>query len=163
MVEEREREGDWEVDTIIGKNHKQAIVSITERVHRLAYLVKVETRDVESIEKAIVNKLESVGLPILTITADNGREFGNHENIASSLNTEFYFAHPYCSWERGTNENSNGLVQQYFPKGSDFTSITQKELQRVEHRLNNRPRKCLNMKTPNQVAFGLHPTVALGI
>lgn len=163
VVEEREREGDWEVDTIIGKNHKQAIVSITERVHRLAYLVKVETRDAESIEKAIVNKLESVGLPILTITADNGREFGNHENIASRLNTEFYFAHPYCSWERGANENSNGLVRQYFPKGSDFTSITQKELQRVEHRLNNRPRKCLNMKTPNQVAFGLHPTVALGI
>ena len=102
-------------------------------------------------------------MPVLTLTADNGREFGNHENIAEALNANFFFAHPYCSWERAANENSNGLVRQYFPKGADFTAITDKDLRRVERRLNNRPRKCLDMKTPNQVAFGLHPTVALGI
>ena len=163
VVEERKREGDWEVDTIIGKNHKQAIVSITERVLRLTYLYKVETKDAKSVEAAIVKTLKSKALPVLTITADNGREFGNHMKIAKKLDTDFYFAHPYSSWERGANENSNGLVRQYFPKGTDFGTITQKDLKRVERRLNNRPRKCLDMKTPNQVAFGLHPTVALGI
>jgi len=163
IVEQRGRVGGWEVDTIIGKNHKQAIVSINERVHRLTCLYKVETKDAESVEQAIVKTLKSAGLPVLTITADNGREFGNHENIAKKLNADFYFAHPYSSWERGANEHTNGLVSQFFPKGSDFTKITQKDLKRVERRLNNRPRKCLNMKTPNQVAFKLHPTVALGI
>jgi len=163
VVDNREREGDWEVDTIIGKNHQQAIVSITERVLRLTYLCKVETKDAQSVETAIVRTLRSKGLPVLSITADNGREFGNHMNIAKKLDADFYFAHPYCSWERGANENSNGLVRQYFPKGTDFTTITQSDLQRVERKLNNRPRKCLDMKTPNQLAFGLHPTVALGI
>lgn len=129
IVEDREREGDWEVDTIIGRNHKQAIVSITERVHRLTYLCKVETKDAVSVEQAIVRTLRSTGLPVLTITADNGREFGNHENIANRLESEFYFAHPYSSWERGANENSNGLVRQFFPKGTDFTTITQKDQQ----------------------------------
>jgi IS30 family transposase len=99
----------------------------------------------------------------LTLTAAYGREFGNHERIGKALNADFYFAYPYCSWERGANENSNGLVRQYFPKGSDFSNITDRDLRRVERRLNNRPRKCLNMKTPNQVAFGLAPSVALGI
>jgi len=163
LVEDREREGDWEVDTIIGKNHKQAIVSMTERVHRLTYLFKVKTKDADSVADAIIKTLKSTALPVLTITADNGREFGNHENIACKLNAQFYFAHPYSSWERGANENSNGLVRQYFPKGTDFSTITQTDLRRVERKLNNRPRKCLDMKTPNQVAFGLHPTVALGI
>lgn len=163
VVEERSRHGDWEVDTIVGKNNKQAIVSITERVLRLTYLRKVITKDAESVEQAIVRALKETGLSVLTVTADNGREFGNHENIARELNADFYFAHPYCSWERGSNENTNGLVRQYFPKGTEFDGITQRELHRVERKLNNRPRKCLDMKTPNQVAFGLHPTVALGI
>ena len=163
VVEQRIREGDWELDTIIGKNHKQAIVSMTERVLRLTYLYKVETKDAESVEQAVVRTLKAKALPVLTLTADNGREFGNHENIARALDADFYFAHPYSSWERGANENSNGLVRQYFPKGTDFSTITQKDLNRVERKLNNRPRKCLDMKTPNQVAFGLHPTVALGI
>lgn len=163
IVDERSRQGDWELDTIIGKNHKQAIVTITERVLRLTYLYKVETKDAKSVERAIIKTLRSKGLPVLTLTADNGREFGNHENIAKALDADFYFAHPYSSWERGANENSNGLVRQYLPKGSDFTVITNKDLRRVERRLNNRPRKCLDMETPNQVAFGQHPTVALGI
>ncbi len=163
IVEEKTRAGDWELDTIIGKNHKQAIVTMTERARRLTYLCKVETKDAKSVEDAIVRTLKKTGLPVLTLTADNGREFGNHENIARRLKADFYFAHPYSSWERGANENSNGLVRQYFPKGCEFTAIENKDLRRVERRLNNRPRKCLDMKTPNEVAFGLHPTVALGI
>ena len=163
MVDERTREGDWELDTIIGKSHKQAIVSMNERVHRLIYLYKVETKDAESVADAITRTLKEKGLPVLTLTADNGREFGNHEAIAKELNAEFYFAHPYSSRERGANENGNGLVRQYFPKGTDFRTITEADLRRVERKLNNRPRKCLDMKTPNEVAFGITPTVALGI
>ena len=163
VVDERSREGDWELDTIIGKNHKQAIVSMNERVHRLIYLYKVETKDAESVADAITRTLKEKGLPVLTLTADNGREFGNHEAIANELNAQFYFAHPYSSWERGANENGNGLVRQYFPKGTDFSTITEADLRRVERKLNNRPRKCLDMKTPNEVAFGITPTVALGI
>lgn len=163
VVDERSREGDWELDTIIGKNHKQAIVSMNERVHRLIYLYKVETKDAESVADAITRTLKEKGLPVLTLTADNGREFGNHEAIAKELNADFYFAHPYSSWERAANENGNGLVRQYFPKGSDFSTISDTDLRRVERKLNNRPRKCLDMKTPNEVAFGITPTVALGI
>ena len=163
VVDERAREGDWELDTIIGKNNKQAIVSMNERVHRLIYLYKVETKDAESVAQAITRTLKGTGLPVLTLTADNGREFGNHEAIAEELGADFYFAHPYSSWERGANENGNGLVRQYFPKGSDFSTITDKDLRQVERKLNNRPRKCLDMKTPNQVAFSITPTVALGI
>ena len=83
---------------------------MTERARGLTYLCKVETKDAKSVEDAIVRTLKKIGLPILTLTADNGREFGNHENIARRLKADFYFAHPYCSWERGANENSNGLV-----------------------------------------------------
>lgn len=163
IVEERERWGDWELDTIIGKNHQQAIVTMTERTLRLTYLFKVEQKRADLVENAIVETLGKLALPVLTLTADNGREFANHERIAKALDADFYFAHPYCSWERGSNENSNGLVRQYFPKGSDFSGIGTKELAHVMKRLNNRPRKCLGMKTPNEVAFGIQPTVALGI
>ena len=163
IVDEKLRKGDWEVDTIIGKNHKQAIVSITERTLRLTYLEKVEFKDAKSVADVIVKRLRRTNLPVLTITSDNGREFGLHEQIARKLNADFYFAHPYSSWERGANENSNGLVRQYVPKGTDFSTVTQSDLGRIERRLNNRPRLCLDMQTPNQVAFGLTPTVALGI
>lgn len=97
-----------------------------------------------------------------TITSDNGKEFARHEEISKSLNARFYFAHPYASWERGLNENTNGLIRQYFPKGHDFSKITQEEIENVMDKLNNRPRKCLGMKIPNQVMFGVNPVVALG-
>ena len=90
---------------------------------------------------------------VRTITSDNGREFAGHEKIAEQLNADFYFAHPYSSWERGTNENTNGLIRQYFPKSRDFTTITQQEINTVMKRLNNRPRKRLGYLTPNQVFF----------
>ena len=120
------------------------------------------TKDAESVAMAITRTLKEKGLPVLTLTADNGREFGNHEVIAKELNADFYFAHPYSSWERGANENGNGLVRQYFPKGSDFSIITDHDLGRVERKLNNRPRKCLDMKTLDQVAFGIALAVSIG-
>ncbi len=95
------------------------------------------------------------------MTSDNGKEFAQHETIADRLKARFYFAHPYASWERGLNENTNALIRQYFPKRHDFTTITQDQIDRLMDKLNNRPRKCLDMKTPNQVFFDINPPVAL--
>jgi len=154
VVDARSRIGDWEADTIIGKAHKQAIVSLTERKSGLALIYKVDRRTKENTEGAIKCLLASISERVYTITSDNGKEFGNHEKIAKGLKCNFYFAHAYSSWERGTNENTNGLIRQYFPKNRDFRTITDKELIHAMKRLNNRPRKRLGYKTPNQVFFG---------
>jgi IS30 family transposase len=90
---------------------------------------------------------------VQTITSDNGREFAYHEQISAKLRIDFYFAHPYCSWERGLNENTNGLVRQYFPKGGDFRGLRWQEVRRVQERLNHRPRKTLEYRTPHEVFF----------
>jgi IS30 family transposase len=161
IVDFRSRIGDWELDTIIGKNHKQAIVSLTERKTRYTLIQKVKRKTAESVANAIIKLLTPFSDHVLTMTSDNGKEFAEHKKMASKLNAKFYFAHPYSSWERGLNENTNGLIRQYFPKGSDFTNITQKEINRTMNKLNNRPRKCLGIKTPNQVFLGINPPVAL--
>lgn len=161
IVDRRSRIGDWELDTVIGKHHRQALVSITERKSRLTLIAKVTARTAGNVKDAIIDLLRPLSNQVLTLTADNGKEFAAHEGIAKTLQASFYFAHPYASWERGLNENTNGLIRQYFPKGSEFTSITEHDLQVVMDKLNNRPRKCLGMKTPNQVFFGINPPVAL--
>jgi len=160
IVDMRRRIGDWEVDTIIGKNHKQAMVSLTERKSRLTLIRKVERKTAQAVSEAVINLLVSLSRKAHTITADNGLEFAHHEAIAQALNAKFYFAHPYASWERGLNENTNGLIRQYFPKNRDFSTITEEEITMVMNRLNNRPRKCLGFKTPRQVFYKLS-TVAL--
>ena len=161
IVDRRNRIGDWEADTIIGKAHKQAIVSLTERKSGLALVYKVDRRTKENTESAMKQLLYSISDQVHTITSDNGKEFGNHEKIAKGLKCNFYFAHAYSSWERGTNENTNGLIRQYFPKNRDFRTITDKELIHAMKRLNNRPRKRFGYKTPNQVFFGESYNVAL--
>jgi len=161
IVEARSRVGDWEADTIIGKAHKQAIVSLTERKSGLALIYKVGRRTKGNTEGAIKRLLGSISDQVLTITSDNGKEFANHEQIAKRLKCDFYFAHPYSSYERGTNENTNGLIRQYFPKNRDFRTITDSEIIRAMKRLNNRPRKRLGYKTPNEVFFGESFNVAL--
>jgi IS30 family transposase len=161
IVERRSRMGDWELDTIIGKNHQQAIVSLSERKSRFTLIHKVERKTAQCVSRAIIKLLKPFSDQVITLTSDNGKEFAEHKKIANKLNAKFYFAHPYASWERGLNENTNGLIRQYFPKGSDFTNITQKEINQVMHKLNNRPRKCLGIKTPNQVFLGINPSVAL--
>ena len=98
---------------------------------------------------------------MFTLTSDNGKEFAKHQEITTALKADFYFAPPYSSWERGLNENSNRLIRQYLPKKYDFTTITDKDVSMVINKLNNRPRKCLGFKTPNQVFFGIKPSVAL--
>ena len=161
IVDTRQRLGDWEVDTIIGKGHRQAIVSLTERKSRLALLRKVESKTAQAVADAVIELMKSLPVRTYTITADNGKEFADHERIAKVLNADLYFAHPYSSWERGTNENMNGLIRQYFPKKRSFVTITQQEIEFVMERLNNRPRKCLGFKTPNEVFFKYSPVVAL--
>ena len=161
IVDTRQRLGDWEVDTIIGKGHRHAIVSLTERKSRLALLKKVERKTAQAVADAVIELLKPLSVKAHTITADNGKEFGDHERIARDLRTDVYFAHPYSSWERATNENMNGLVRQYFPKKRSFSTITESEIEFVMERLNNRPRKCLGFKSPNQVFFKCSSVVAL--
>ena len=149
------------MDTIKGGKHQQAIVSLAERKSRLAFIRKVERKTSQRVSQAVMGLLRPVQHRVHTITADNGQEFADHETIASGLDAGFYFAHPYASWERGLSENTNGLIRQYFPKSKDFTTITDREIQTATDSLNNRPRKCLGFKTPNQVFFGNKPDVAL--
>ena len=156
IVDARSRFGDWELDTVIGKNHKQALVTIVERKSRLTLIAKVVRKTAENVTEAIVRLLKPLSPWVHTLTADNGREFAGHLSVAKQLNSTFYFAHPFSSWERGLNENTNGLIRQYFPKKHDFTTITNKQIERVMNKLNNRPRKCLGLKTPNEVFLGLN-------
>ena len=153
IVEARSRIGDWEADTIIGKNHRQAIVSIVERKSGFTLIRKVERKTAQAVTAAMTGLLKPYRSKVHTVTSDNGKEFAGHEEIAAALKADFYFAHPYASWERGTNENTNGLIRQYFPKNRDFTTITQQEIDLAMERLNNRPRKRLGFQTPSQVFF----------
>jgi len=161
IVERRARFGDWELDTIIGKGHQQALVSLTERKSRLCLLAKVERKRAEVVATAVIELLKPLRLPLHTVTSDNGKEFAHHESMAQALQVQFFFAHPYAAWERGLNENTNGLIRQYFPKSRAFATITEEEIQTVMTKLNNRPRKSLGFQTPNQVCFGINPLVAL--
>lgn len=160
-MDTHQRLGDWEMDTIIGKGHQQAIVSLTERKSRLALLRKVERKTAQAVADAVIDLLKPFAGKLHTITADNGKEFAEHERIADILQADVYFAHPYSSWERGANENMNGLVRQYFPKKRSFAAIKDQDIDHVTERLNNRPRKCLGFKTPNQVFFNHSVVVAL--
>jgi IS30 family transposase len=161
IVEKRQRIGDWELDTVIGQNHKQALVTLVERKSRFTLIAKVIRKTADQVAHAIINLLAPYTDQVKTLTADNGREFAQHETIAKQLNARFFFAHPFASWERGLNENTNGLIRQYFPKKTDFTTITKEQIRFVMERLNNRPRKCLGFKTPNQIFAGIKPEVAL--
>jgi IS30 family transposase len=155
IVEQRQRIGDWEVDTIVGKRHHQAIVTLTERKSRFSLLRKVERRTADQVTEALIDLLLPVSNRLHTITADNGKEFAEHERVAQALQADFFFAHPYAAWERGANENMNGLVRQYIPKNCDLASVTDAELILIMKRLNHRPRKCLDFLSPFEVFFDL--------
>jgi transposase, IS30 family len=153
IVAQKTRLGDWEIDTVIGKNHQGALVTIVDRVSKFTLIKKVESKEASVVTEATLALLKPYQEKTLTITADNGKEFSNHEHLAEQLETEFFFAHPYHSWERGLNENTNGLIRQYFTKGSSFENITDEEVEKVMNRLNHRPRKTLNYRTPHDVFF----------
>lgn len=151
IVDRKSRFGDWEIDTIIGKNHQGVLISIVERRSRYTLIAKAHSKQAEEVSNKTIDLLHPVQDLVHTITADNGKEFASHKQISMSLNAGVYFAHPYHSWERGLNENTNGLIRQYFPKGSDLKWLTKQQIKKVQDRLNHRPRKCLGFKTPEQV------------
>lgn len=153
IVDEKSRVGDWEIDTVIGKNHQGALVTLVDRKSKFTLIKKVDSKHAEGVTTATIALLASHQDKVLTITSDNGKEFAGHEAISQALNAPVYFANPYCSWERGLNENTNGLIRQYFPKGSSFEDITDEEVEKVMHRLNHRPRKGLDYRTPHSVFF----------
>ncbi|MGB1232520.1 MAG: IS30 family transposase, partial [Winogradskyella sp.] len=157
IVNQRSRFGDLEVDLIIGKNHHQAILTLNDRASGMLKMRKVNSKESKEVSNAIVDELQDWMPYLHTITADNGKEFAAHKYVAEQLNIDHYFAKPYHSWERGSNENLNGLIRQYFKKSSDFSLLTNKRIKEVEDKLNNRPRKRFNYENPtfvmNQLLF----------
>jgi len=153
VINDRLRLGDWEVDTLFGRGHKNAIVTLTERKSRMALVGKVDRLTAQSVCDVIVKLLTPLKDRSHSLTSDNDKEFSLHQRISSLLDIDFYFDRPYAAWERGTNENMNGLLRQYFPKKCDLKTIANKEIQHAMNKLNNRPRKCLDFKTPLEVFF----------
>ena len=147
-VDEKKRFGDIEFDTIVGRNHKGALFTANDRCTMITWIAKLSDKDSISLYKAAVKKLMPFKSLLHTITSDNGKEFANHMAIAEDLNVDFYFAHPYHSWERGANENMNGLIRQYIPKGSSLENIDDEYIEMIQEKLNNRPRKKLGFLTP---------------
>lgn len=147
----RDRVGDIEGDTIIGKNHKGAIVTLDDRNTKLRFALPVRNKTASAVAKAISFLLQPIKKHIKTITFDNGKEFSHHENISNSLECDVFFAKPYHSWERGQNENANGLLRQYFPKSMELIDVSIASVFDAVDSLNSRPRKCLGFKTPYQV------------
>ena len=154
-VELRERFGDLEIDLIIGKDHKGAILTINERATGMASLRKLEGKDAEQLALAAIDCLEDWKPFLKTITSDNGKEFACHQMVAKDLNIDFFFAKPYASWQRGSNENYNRLVRQYIPKKVDFNYVTHEYVNYVEQQINNRPRKRFGYLSPNQILSGI--------
>lgn len=152
VVNQRRRYGDWEGDTVVGAQRSGAIVTLVER--KSGYLLTAKTCDRKARRVAGKIKARLGALPPSlrrSATFDNGKEFADHEYLAERLGTKVYFAHPYCSWERGTNEHTNGLLRQFLPKGTDFRSVSWQELEHYTHLLNDRPRKRLGYRTPAEV------------
>lgn len=148
VVDEKKRFGDFEIDTLIGKNRKGAIMTTNDRCTHLVMIRKLAGKEAAPLASTAIEALLPYKDKIHTITADNGKEFARHKEIAKGLDAEFYFARPYHSWERGANENTNGLIRQYIPKGTDFSKLTDKMIEEIEWKLNNRPRKSLGYLTP---------------
>ena len=153
IINSKERYGDWEIDTIIGKNHKGAIVTVVERKSSFILIRKLKGKNAEELAKQTIRLMVPYKELVHSITSDNGTEFANHEYIAQKLNAQFYFAHPYSSWERGLSEYSNKLIRQYVPKKSSFNEFSIDYLNHVNIKLNNRPRKILNFDSPLNVFF----------
>ncbi len=151
VVEEKQRLGDWECDTVIGKDRKSVLVTVVDRCSLTTCCSRVFSRSASVVSRAIIRMLKPHIDKVHTLTFDNGSEFVQHERIAKALQAKTYFAHPYSSWERGINENTNGLLRQFFPKGTDFREVSWQTVKRAVDYLNNRPRKTRGYLTPNQI------------
>lgn len=150
-IEQRRQVGHWEGDTVIGAAHKQAIVTLVERKSGFAVLAKVSNKTTDLVRRAIEIKLKPLCSRVKTLTVDNGKEFADHQAVDQALGIQTFFADPYCSWQRGSNENFNGLLRQYIPKKRRMETVTDEELAMIQNRLNHRPRKRLGFKTPHEV------------
>jgi len=152
VVDERSRYGDWEGDLVLGAKQDAAILTLVDRKSRRLHARKTETKQADEVAQAVINALEDSPISwVKTITFDNGTEFTRHEDMAKTLSVDIYFAAPYSSYQRGTNENTNGLIRRYLPKGTPFRDLTQQHLDHIVEELNNRPRKILGYRTPNEV------------
>jgi len=154
IVDDKSRIGDWEIDTIVGKDHKGVIVTAVERKSKYIIACPVPNKSEHVVADALVNSLKQHKNKVYTLTADNGKEFAGHEKIARNLKAKFYFAHPYRSCERAINENSNGLLRQYFPKKTDLRGVKNNDVIPILEKINTRPRKTLGYATPKEVFFG---------
>lgn len=152
IVEDKSRFGDFEVDTIIGKNHQGAIVTVNDRASGFFKMKKVAYRTAELVKEAVIELLMPIKELLFTMTADNGKEFALHEQIAEALGIDFYFAKPYHSWQRGANENINGLVRQYIPKKADFSQYSDDYIKAINIKINQRPRKRFDFENPIFIA-----------
>ena len=151
IVEEKTRIGDWEGDRMMGGQGGGALATLVDRKSRWTRLQRVHTKQAEEVADTLIEGLKDYRKRVHTVTVDNGTEFAQHEKVANALKADVYFAHPYCAWERGLNENTNGLLRQYFPKGSNFKTISDAKVRQVEKRLNEQPRKALGFRTPQEV------------
>src|ERR1041384_1171235 len=147
-VETRRRTGHWEIDTVLGTGSLDCIVSLVERKSGLVIIGKLEDRTTHSLNKRVLHLINRQPRPFQTITADNGTEFHDYKEIEERTNVTFYFATPHHSWERGSNENANGLIRQYLPKGKSMAGLSQQQCNAIARRLNTRPRKRLGFRTP---------------
>ena len=144
--------GHWEGDLVIGSNNKSAIGSLVERTTRLALLVKLKNQEAETVRKAFAKEFRRLPEGLRqTLTYDRGKEMAHHKLFSKDTNITVYFAHPHSPWERGTNENTNSLIRQFFPKYTDFSKVSERKIKEVQEKLNNRPRKVHNFYTPNEV------------
>jgi len=154
VVEERSRIGDWEVDTIVGPMNKGAILTMVDRKSGFLFLRKLDRgKNADGLSKVMIDTLMPYKADVQTITSDNGTEFARHEEIAQKLEAGFYFSHPYSSWERGSNENTNGLIRQYIDKKKGFEDVNSLEINEIQHKINRRPRKKLGYLAPVQVFY----------
>ncbi len=152
VVDRRARYGDWEGDTVVGRGHRSGAVTLVDRKSGYLLLGKVHDRQAATVREAMTELFQPLPTRLRkTLTLDNGKEFAEHEQLAATTSLRVYFAKPYCAWQRGTNENTNGLVRQFFPKGSDMAHVPAKQFEKVQHLLNNRPRKRLGYRTPLEI------------
>ena len=151
IVAHKARLGDWEGDTVASAGHKGGLLTLVERKSLLTKISKLRRSTARATQKATVRRLKPIGNFVHTITFDNGKEFAAHQGIAHALTAKIFFATPYHAWERGLNENTNGLIRDFFPKGTDFSTISNAEVAKVERLLNARPRKSLGFRSPQEV------------
>jgi IS30 family transposase len=153
IVEEKARVGDWELDTIIGAGHKGVLVTMIDRASKMVLVGLAKNKSAKAVTTVLKRMLRPYKEHVLTLTADNGKEFAYHKKVSKALGADFYFAKPYASWQRGLNEHTNGLIRQYFPKGTRLDTLTSRQVKEVQNKLNERPRKSLDYKTPKEYFY----------